>query len=73
MLLAILSVVGVVVIQLLWLREASRYRQEQVELNHEQALQLATRSMVVRSICARSTLPSCRPITGTPSIRSFTF
>lgn len=40
MLLAILSVVGVVVIQLLWLREASRYRQEQVELNHEQALQL---------------------------------
>jgi len=40
MLLATLSVIGVVVIQLLWLREASRYRSEQVELNQEQAIQL---------------------------------
>ena len=40
MLLATLSVVGVVVIQLLWLQQASRYRREQVELNKEQALQL---------------------------------
>lgn len=40
MLLATLSVIGVVVIQLLWLRQASKYRQEQVELNKEQATQL---------------------------------
>lgn len=40
MLLATLSVVGVVVIQLLWLRQASQYRQEQVALNKEQASQL---------------------------------
>lgn len=40
MLLATLSVVGVVVIQLLWLQQASRYRNEQVELNHAQAAQL---------------------------------
>lgn len=40
MLLATLSVVGVVVIQLLWLQQASRYRHEQVELNKEQARQL---------------------------------
>lgn len=40
MLLATLSVVGVVVIQLLWLQQASRYRDEQVELNREQAVQL---------------------------------
>jgi two-component system phosphate regulon sensor histidine kinase PhoR len=40
MLLATLSVVGVVLIQLLWLQQASRYRHEQVELNKEQALQL---------------------------------
>ena len=40
MLLATLSVVGVVVIQLLWLRQASKYRREQVELNKEQATQL---------------------------------
>ncbi len=40
MLLATLSVVGVVVIQLLWLQQASRYRNEQVELNQAQAQQL---------------------------------
>ncbi|MBL7950601.1 MAG: HAMP domain-containing histidine kinase [Flavobacteriales bacterium] len=40
MLLATLSVVGVVVIQLLWLQQASRYHHEQVELNKEQASQL---------------------------------
>ena len=40
MLLATLSVIGVVLIQLLWLRQASKYRQEQVELNKEQAFQL---------------------------------
>lgn len=40
MLLATLSVVGVVLIQLLWLRQASHYRREQVELNKEQAIQL---------------------------------
>ncbi|HRH37302.1 MAG TPA: HAMP domain-containing sensor histidine kinase, partial [Flavobacteriales bacterium] len=40
MLLATLSVVGVVVIQLLWLQQASRYRSEQVALNQEQAKQL---------------------------------
>lgn len=40
MLLATLSVIGVVVIQLLWLRQASKYRREQVELNKEQATQL---------------------------------
>lgn len=40
MLLATLSVIGVVLIQLLWLQQASRYRDEQVELNREQAGQL---------------------------------
>ena len=40
MLLATMSVIGVVLIQLLWLQQASRYREEQVELNKEQALQL---------------------------------
>lgn len=40
MLLATLSVIGVVVIQLLWIQQASRYRDEQVELNREQAVQL---------------------------------
>lgn len=40
MLLATLSVIGVVMIQLLWLQQASRYRDEQVELNREQAVQL---------------------------------
>ena len=40
MLLATLSVIGVVVIQLLWLQQASRYREEQVELNREQGVQL---------------------------------
>jgi two-component system phosphate regulon sensor histidine kinase PhoR len=40
MLLATLSVVGVVLIQLLWLRQASHYRREQVQLNKEQATQL---------------------------------
>lgn len=40
MLLATLSVVGVVVIQLLWLQQASNYRQEQVALNAAQAVQL---------------------------------
>lgn len=40
MLLATLSVVGVVAIQLIWLKQASRYRREQVALNKEQASQL---------------------------------
>lgn len=40
MLLATLSVVGVITIQLLWLQQASRYRSEQVALNREQAVQL---------------------------------
>ena len=40
MLLATLSVIGVVVIQLLWLRQVSQYHHEQVELNKEQALHL---------------------------------
>jgi two-component system phosphate regulon sensor histidine kinase PhoR len=40
MLLATLSVIGVVVIQLLWLRQASQYRSEQVALNRERAQQL---------------------------------
>ena len=40
MLLATLSVIGVVVIQLLWLRQASHYRKEQVALNQAQASQL---------------------------------
>lgn len=40
MLLATLSVVGVITIQLLWLQQASRYRSEQVALNREQAAQL---------------------------------
>lgn len=40
MLLATLSVIGVVVIQLLWLRQASRYREDQLALNKEQASQL---------------------------------
>ena len=40
MLLATLSVIGVVVIQLLWLRQASEYRSEQVALNRERAQQL---------------------------------
>ncbi|MEO8589732.1 MAG: HAMP domain-containing sensor histidine kinase [Flavobacteriales bacterium] len=40
MLLATLSVIGVVVIQLLWLQQASRYRREQVALNEQQASQL---------------------------------
>ena len=40
MLLATLSVVGVVLIQLIWLRQSSQYRQEQVALNKEQASQL---------------------------------
>ncbi|MFN3875859.1 MAG: sensor histidine kinase, partial [Flavobacteriales bacterium] len=40
MLLAALSVVGVVAIQLLWLRQSSRYRNEQVALNRERAQQL---------------------------------
>ncbi len=39
-LLATLSVIGVVVTQLMWLQQASRYREEQVELNREQAMQL---------------------------------
>lgn len=39
-LLATLSVIGVVVTQLMWLQQASRYRQDQVELNKEQALHL---------------------------------
>ena len=40
MLLATLSVVGVLVIQLLWLRQASHYQLEQAALNQEQAIQL---------------------------------
>lgn len=40
MLLATLSVVGVVITQLLWLQQASRYRSEQLALNIEQADQL---------------------------------
>ncbi|MBL0128337.1 MAG: HAMP domain-containing histidine kinase [Flavobacteriales bacterium] len=40
MLLATLSVMGVVIIQLLWLQQASRYHREQVELNKAQASQL---------------------------------
>jgi two-component system, OmpR family, phosphate regulon sensor histidine kinase PhoR len=40
MLLATLSVIGVVVIQLLWLRQVSHYHREQVALNKEQATQL---------------------------------
>jgi two-component system phosphate regulon sensor histidine kinase PhoR len=40
MLLATLSVVGVVVIQLLWLRQVSEYRSEQLALNKERAQQL---------------------------------
>ena len=40
MLLATLSVVGVVVIQLLWLRQSSRYNRERVALNKEQAAHL---------------------------------
>lgn len=40
MLLATLSVVGVVLIQLLWLRQASQHQQEQIALNQEQAKQL---------------------------------
>jgi len=40
MLLATLSVVGVVLIQLIWLKQSSQYRKEQVALNKEQAAQL---------------------------------
>lgn len=40
MLLATLSVIGVVVIQLLWLQQASRYQREQLALNKERAAQL---------------------------------
>ena len=40
MLLATLSVIGVVVIQLLWLQQASRYKQQQAALNKEQAAHL---------------------------------
>lgn len=40
MLLATLSVVGVVVIQLLWLQQAGMYQSEQLALNRAQALQL---------------------------------
>ncbi len=40
MLLATLSVIGVVVIQLLWLQQASRYKQEQAALNKEQVAHL---------------------------------
>ncbi|MBK8228820.1 MAG: HAMP domain-containing histidine kinase [Flavobacteriales bacterium] len=40
MLLATLSVVGVVLTQLIWLRQSSQYRKEQVALNKEQASQL---------------------------------
>lgn len=40
MLLATLSVAGVVLIQLLWLQQASRYHREQVALNRERATQL---------------------------------
>jgi two-component system phosphate regulon sensor histidine kinase PhoR len=40
MLLATLSVIGVVVIQLLWLRQASQYHKDQMELNRTQASHL---------------------------------
>ena len=40
MLLATLSVIGVVITQLLWLQQARRYRSDQVALNGEQASQL---------------------------------
>lgn len=40
MLLATLSVLGVLIVQLLWLRQASHSRQEQAALNQEQAMQL---------------------------------
>ncbi len=40
MLLALLGVGGVVAIQLLWLRQASRFQREQIALHHEQARQL---------------------------------
>lgn len=40
MLLATLSVVGVVIVQLLWLQQASNYRRDQLALNKEQAAQL---------------------------------
>jgi two-component system phosphate regulon sensor histidine kinase PhoR len=40
LLLATLSVAGVIAVQLLWLQQAGTYRQEQVELHREQALQL---------------------------------
>jgi len=40
MLLATLSVVGVVVTQIIWLQQSSAYRSEQVALNQEQAAQL---------------------------------
>ena len=40
MLLATLSVLGVLIVQLLWLRQASHSRQEQAALNKEQAVQL---------------------------------
>lgn len=40
MLLATLSVIGVVLIQVLWLRQASQYRKDQVELNRTQASHL---------------------------------
>ena len=40
MLLATLSVIGVVVIQLLWLRQASQYHRDQMELNRTQATHL---------------------------------
>jgi two-component system phosphate regulon sensor histidine kinase PhoR len=40
MLLATLSVIGVVAIQLLWLRQASRFQREQIALHQEQARQL---------------------------------
>src|SRR5687768_10258868 len=40
LLLATLSVVGVVVVQLLWLQQASSYRQDQVALHRQQETQL---------------------------------
>lgn len=40
MLLATLSVTGVVLIQLLWLQQASRYHREELALNRERAMQL---------------------------------
>ncbi len=40
LLLATLSVAGVVLVQLLWLQQASSYRQDQVQLHREQASQL---------------------------------